>query len=428
MIEPNVINLIVQAFKKCRSEDGWVNLASLGNQIRGFDPTFNAETYGFDRLSSLLAAQEDLLELRRDDTRHVPVIYGRLKNEQPGAVVRSAQARPTRQTGQGFLSAPSRQESYLPGHELARWAWLGSYLDVLPQLATKALDEQWDFRQSHADPSRPHPILLSYLRYTFYRLKLEGKVSVKHADGKSFAAFNTGLVDERYEPIYALLRPNPARNPAWQLSSFCIAAEDLDGKTLVRYFNPLPQPAHYFDSFEDVLYDVRSPDPQLDWEHIILENVDRIPVELIRERCPAHFELKDFSSIPLEGREHYFAELAAAIKAHPATYRIIKNRMQDALHLSLKRVRWNFKTAIPTYFPKRNRISLLLPLPLLSDEQVDRALVVERTPSGNYLGHTILPLDWAYSNARLVCRPDSDWLAVQKITSASTLEDDSLEA
>ena len=29
--------------------------------------------------------------------------------------------------------------------------------------------------------------------------------------------------------------------------------------------------------------------------------------------------------------------------------------------------------------------------------------------------YTILPLDWAYSNARLVCRPDSDWLMAQKI-------------
>src|SRR5262249_28571953 len=129
----------------------------------------------------------------------------------------------------------------------------------------------------------------------------------------------------------------------------------------------------------------------------------------------------------LDERESYFSSFAAAIKAHPPTYRVIKNRMQDALQLSLKRVRWNFKTAIPTYFPKRNRISLLLPLALLSDESVDRALVVERTPSGNYLGHTILPLDWAYSNARLVCRPDSDWLSIAKITGTSTLEDDSLE-
>jgi len=39
------------------------------------------------------------------------------------------------------------------------------------------------------------------------------------------------------------------------------------------------------------------------------------------------------------------------------------------------------------------------------EECVDMALAVEKTPSGNYLGHTALPLDWAYTNARLICRP-----------------------
>ena len=37
-------------------------------------------------------------------------------------------------------------------------------------------------------------------------------------------------------------------------------------------------------------------------------------------------------------------------------------------------------------------------------------LVVELTQSGNYQGQTILPLREAYIDARLLCRPDSDWL------------------
>jgi hypothetical protein len=39
-------------------------------------------------------------------------------------------------------------------------------------------------------------------------------------------------------------------------------------------------------------------------------------------------------------------------------------------------------------------------------------------------GHTMLPLDWAYTNARLICRPDSDWLSPQKITEGALQEDD----
>ena len=52
---------------------------------------------------------------------------------------------------------------------------------------------------------------------------------------------------------------------------------------------------------------------------------------------------------------------------------------------------------------------------IVDDEIVDIALVVEKTKSGNYIGHTILPLNWAYNNARLVARPDSDWLVAEQI-------------
>ena len=93
----------------------------------------------------------------------------------------------------------------------------------------------------------------------------------------------------------------------------------------------------------------------------------------------------------------------------------------------MKRVEWNFKTAIPMYFPTENIMSLLLPLSIMDDEKVDAALVVEKTKSGNYLGHTILTLEMAYSNARLVSRPDSDWLAVEKIDreiSTNLIEED----
>ena len=74
----------------------------------------------------------------------------------------------------------------------------------------------------------------------------------------------------------------------------------------------------------------------------------------------------------------------------------------------------------------RYQMSLLLPLALVDDEKVDIALVVEKTESGNYLGHTILPLEWAYSNARLVCRPDSDWLVAENIAQ-TIIEEDIIE-
>ena len=64
------------------------------------------------------------------------------------------------------------------------------------------------------------------------------------------------------------------------------------------------------------------------------------------------------------------------------------------------------------YYPKKDKMCVFLPLCLVKDNEVDVALVVEKTPSGRYQGSTIYELSWAYKCARLVCRPDSDWLTI----------------
>lgn len=43
-----------------------------------------------------------------------------------------------------------------------------------------------------------------------------------------------------------------------------------------------------------------------------------------------------------------------------------------------------------------------------------------------YRGHTVLTLDMAYTNARLVARPDSDWLLPRALPASSS--DDGLES
>ena len=107
----------------------------------------------------------------------------------------------------------------------------------------------------------------------------------------------------------------------------------------------------------------------------------------------------------------------------PVRHRSTKNRSANELPkamfdriIEIKKVSWNFKTAIPQYYPRVKKLQLLLPICLVSDQDVDLALAVERTPSLNYLAHTMFPLDLAYRNARLVCKPNSDWLDPEEIT------------
>lgn len=76
--------------------------------------------------------------------------------------------------------------------------------------------------------------------------------------------------------------------------------------------------------------------------------------------------------------------------------RLLQDGLKDAIETAKKYCKWNYKTAIPIYYPRNNSISLLLPLKLCtgSNGAADVALVVERLLNGNYQGQTILTLRW----------------------------------
>lgn len=327
--------------------------------------------------------------------------------EQPAAVVPA-------------VAGPSK--AGLPRSDyLLDWAYFGYFPKALIKLKDFALQEDWDFKDSLPDPDHPYPILYSYLLHTFGRLVLEKKIGI--SSDMTVAAFNTGLVDPRYEPIYALFTPNKDPRTPWEFRSFCVAGEGNEGQALVRNFSQLPLAAHYFDNPLDLLFDTRASKPELDWRHVIVDRIGRYPTEFVEDHWPAAFTRRDISGLSDGERERYYSALGSAIEQDSRTYRRIISRVKDAIDLSIKRVRWNYKTAIPTYYPRVKKVQLLLPVCLLSDDKVDLALAVEKTPAGSYLGHTMLPLDWAYKIARLVCRPDSDWLAPKDISAVEGEED-----
>jgi Domain of unknown function (DUF3825) len=299
---------------------------------------------------------------------------------------------------------PSLVKGNYKQRPLYNWAFLRDEPGILRNLADLALEENWEYDNS-PDSSRPLPILYNYFHYTFERLQHEKKV-LEVNSAEKLAAFNTGLVDKRYEPIYALFVPNERQNPKWKFKCFCIAGEDKGGKDLVRYFADRPKAAQYFERTQELLYDVEADVPTYDAEHILIERFSRLPEKFVVSHCgDSIYEVVvgENNKIDKEKVEDWFAE-------HQSVYNQMNERLKSAVNLSVKRVRWNYKTAIPTYTPRKKRIDLLLPLCLVNDRDVDLALVVENCGNGNCLGHTVLPLDWAYNNARLVCRPDSDWL------------------
>lgn len=88
---------------------------------------------------------------------------------------------------------------------------------------------------------------------------------------------------------------------------------------------------------------------------------------------------------------------------------LLSNIFHGTIADAKRRVRRNYKTAIPQYY--NGRLQLLLPLCLQTKANADLALVIEKE-NGVYRASTCLTLDMAINNARLIAKPDDEWLKV----------------
>lgn len=409
MENSEILQKIAQVIESKKGPDGWADLALIGAPLTQMGVNYKA--LGYLKLRELLDGYSEHFEIKRDDTSHkLPVLFVKLKSEQ----------NETKSLPQANQPSYRRNTS---STNLMDWAYMGDYRIVVNNLKTMALKERWYYKTQNI--TYPFPILSKYLVYTFFRLAKEsGKIKVN----EQFAAFNTGLVNNLYEPIFALFEKNRIEGKQkWYFHEFCISGVGKAGKILASNFNPLPERAQFFNNSSELIYDFTASEPQMNWNHIILDNVSRLPIEFLEDHKPTGFLFRETYTMDTLERNEYFESLAKAIESDSKKFRMIKNRFADSLSLALKRVQWNFKTAIPMYYPPMDKMSLLLPLSLTDDEVIDLALVAEKTKSGSYLGHTILPLAWAYSNARLITRPDSDWLIAEKIEINTIAESDENE-
>ena len=297
---------------------------------------------------------------------------------------------------------------------LAAFAAFSDWEKAIEELAELALPEKWSMGSGGK-----LEVLDSYLIYTFLRLKREGKVLVSD-DGLS-AAFNTGLVDNLYEDIFACFSKKRVDDASWVFEGFCTQSSFNGPAACLDRFTLLPEPASYFDNPADLLFNPKT-EIRLNYDHIIVENIERLPVAFLRNELSQFKEaasyLRQLDDLQLEksndaqgALEEVYESLTAFVESQPRCMRRLTERVKSAVKSAEKRARWNYKTAVPVYYPRCDSISLLLPLDLTDDGTPDVALVIERNEdSRSYRGRTIYTLDMAYKNARLVCRLDNDWL------------------
>lgn len=385
--------------------DGWINMANLGKPLR--NAGINCEEYGYKKLLPLMESMPEHYEIYSDLSKPVKVVYvkiigERINHKEEINLDKKQDSIEMRINGKG--NSDIRNSKYLP---LESWAYLRDINIFLEKLANMSQKECWSF--SNGLPSYPkYPILFSYIRYTFCRLQHQGKI-VKSIDGE-LAAFNTGLTDNRYEPIIALFKKNkPGSISEWVFFDFVISGEDK-GKIIINKFSDEILSATYTDNPAELIYDVNLGFPIVDMDHVVIERIDRLPYNFLKENEPEGFKVLKTEEMNKYDRYEYYNNLREAVKNDHSAYRNMINRVKDAINLTIKRVHWNYKNAVPMFYPKENRMCLLLPLCLVDDSKEDIALVVKRTPANKYEGATILPLDWAYSDARVVARPNSEWL------------------
>ena len=346
-----------------------------------------------------------------------------------------------------------RNDQYAEGHWYVEFAglkakslnkvfrthvYIDSSRDFLQELAEIALPEKWTYA-----PVSQHPfyILSSYFHFTYYNAWFRNMI-VESSAG-NLKVFNTGLVNYNYRPIYCLLGltanvcPGAKTSKKWAFKGFAVSGEGPLGKEITKWFpnSQLPTRIEYFKSLNDLFLNPQA-EINTDFSHILIDNISRLPAEIFINAATRAY-MADVERIvnDMENRDKKisgqgYKQMKEYLQENDGFLRAVCAMLSDAVEVARNRASWNYKTAVPVYYPAKDCISLLLPLNLThiydhsqAAARPDVALVVSKQPSGNYQAETIFTLDMSYLDARLVTRPDSDWLNVEAISSVSEESD-----
>ncbi|MEN6611163.1 MAG: NYN domain-containing protein [Methanoregulaceae archaeon] len=78
--DTNLVNLLRSAVEDCSDEDGWANLANIGNNISNKSPDFDSRNYGYKKLRALVEAT-DLFEIDERSMKNTPAKVIFLRNK-----------------------------------------------------------------------------------------------------------------------------------------------------------------------------------------------------------------------------------------------------------------------------------------------------------------------------------------------------------
>lgn len=265
------------------------------------------------------------------------------------------------------ISQEDNMDNYINVYDYMYWR---DYNEQIQQLADKALPEKWS---SDSDDQSENNILKNYLRYTFNKLQDENKI----VETDTYCLFNTGLFTTYYSPIYAYgeVNHNTSGNAQkWYFKGF----KDEYELTSIDVGVDFPERADYFQDTTLLVFD---------WHCKVHPNYNHI--------------LDDINT---------YNRLPDCIKNSDRQLELLKGFIDTAI----QKVTANYKLAIPHYY--QNRIQLMIPLCFTKEDKPDVALVLDKRKGNHYQAKTCLTMEMAYMDARLIAKPESNWLCADNIT------------
>lgn len=245
------------------------------------------------------------------------------------------------------------------------------------KLADIAENESWGFSSKSLKDrykNQDIPILTNYLNYTFMRLQDEGKIEFNEEN--SWACFNTGLQTKYGNDIYAIFSRNYSDNGDacnWYFQDFIKSNDDR-----MKYYSHAPELADYIINPSDLIMDYKL-ELEINYEHIIDDNIERFP---------------------------------SALRNNPT---LLRNALYGAVEAAKKQIRRNYHSSVPIWH--KDKIQLLIPLVILNEENrpdlamvLDKQCVAENGQQAFYIARTVLTMDQAYMNARLIASTGKEWL------------------
>ena len=288
------------------------------------------------------------------------------------------------------------------------------------QLQDLAVEEKWGNEYGAAGLLQP------YIRYTYRRLKTQRKI----VNNDNFLLFNTGLVTrDSLEPIVAICKRNDvSKKQRWMFDRFISwTNQDASRKDLLlmRQFSETPQKADWLEVLTKPLLPSAIKE---DWTAI--EGHAYYPCEMLMalsislENDQARVDsdtLMRMESANLQSECELRKAMAGKILKELGDVGEVRIHANDILHrafaLAVRLLSWEIGTAVPMWDPSSDNYNFMIPLsfgedPLKADIALRLVPISDKNNNGAmlYRPESFLTLQAAYSNARLLRRPEASWL------------------